>query len=89
MLIDHLTVECLVVWPQNKIEAAVDFVLMETSLLYLQCNDAFLVLISRNLHKRSSEVSIKTRSTPASLSFRSQTTEHTSVKWSILKKMDF
>ena len=32
---------------------------------------------------KSSEVSIKTRSTPASLSFKGQVTRHTTVKWSI------
>ena len=36
-----------------------------------------------NLHDKSSEVSIKTRSTPASLSFNGQATKHTTVKWSI------
>ena len=41
------------------------------------------MLISRNLHNRSSEISIKTRSTPASLSFNGQATKHTTVKWSI------
>ena len=39
--------------------------------------------ISRNLHKKRSEVSIKTRSTPASLSFKGQATKHTTVKWPI------
>ena len=39
--------------------------------------------ISRNLHMKSSEGSIKTRSTPASLSFKGQATKHTTVKWSI------
>ena len=42
------------------------------------------MLISRNLHVKSSEVSIKTRSTPASLSFNGQATKHTTVKWSIV-----
>ena len=37
-------------------------------------NDAFLILIDRNLHKKSSEVSTK-RSTPASLSFKGQATK--------------
>ena len=46
-------------------------------------NDAVLMLISRNLHNKSSEVSIKTRSTPASLSFNGEATKHTTVKWSI------
>ena len=42
------------------------------------------MLISRNLHKKSCEVSIKARSTPASLSFKGQVTKHTTVKWSII-----
>ena len=46
-------------------------------------NDAVLMLISRNLCNKSSKVSIKTRSTPASLSFKGQATKHTTVKWSI------
>ena len=33
---------------------------------------------------KSSEVSIETRSTPASLSFKGQATKHTTVKWSIV-----
>ena len=41
------------------------------------------MLISSNLHIKRSEVSIKTRSTPASLSFKDQATKHTTVKWSI------
>ena len=43
------------------------------------------MLISRNLHKKSSEVSIKAKSTPESLSFKGQETKHTTVKWSIGK----
>ena len=42
--------------------------------------DAVLMLISRNLHKKSSEVSIKTGSTSASLPFKGQATKHTTVK---------
>ena len=41
------------------------------------------MLISKNLHKKSSEVSIKTKSTPASLSFTGQVTKHITVKWII------
>ena len=41
------------------------------------------MLISSNLHKKSSEVSIKTRSTPASLSFKGQASKDATVKWSI------
>ena len=45
-------------------------------------NDAVLMVIISNLHNKSSEVSIKTRSTPASLSLKRQATKRTSVKWS-------
>ena len=40
------------------------------------------MLISTNLHKKSSQVSIKTRSSPDSFSFKGQATKHTTVKWS-------
>ena len=46
-------------------------------------NDDVPMLISGNVHMKSSEVSIKTRSTPASLSFNGQATKHTTVKWPI------
>ena len=46
-------------------------------------NDVVVMLISRNLHKKSSEVSIKAKSTPDSLSFKGQETKDTTVKWSI------
>ena len=41
-----------------------------------------------NLHMKSSEVSIKTSTTPASLSFKGQVTRHTTVKWSIIGKKE-
>ena len=41
-----------------------------------------LMIISRNLHKKSSEVFIKTKSTPAALSLKGKETKHTTVKWS-------
>ena len=47
------------------------------------------MLVSKNLHKKSREVSFKARSTPASLSFKDQATKHTTVKWSIVKVFDF
>ena len=75
---------CLVAWPLNESEAGGDLVLVETSLCFSHINDAVLMLISRNLHMKSCEVSIKTRSTPASLSFKGQATKHTTVKRSIL-----
>ena len=59
-------------------EAGVDLVLIET---FPYVNDAILMLISRYLHKKSSEVSIKTRSIPASISFKGKVTKHTTVKW--------
>ena len=78
-VIDHFTVACLVACPLNESEAGDDLFLIETSPLV---NDAILILISSNLHK-SREVSIKTRSTPDSFSFKGQATKHTVVKWSI------
>ena len=39
-------------------------------------NDAVLVPVSRNLRKKSSEVSIKIGSTPATFSFKGQATKH-------------
>ena len=70
---------CLLTWPLNESEAGVDHVMIQTALP----NDVVVMLISKNLHKKSSEISIKTRSTPASLSFIGQVTKHTTVKWTI------
>ena len=55
------------------------------------CNDqdAVIMLISRNLHKKRSEVSIKTGSTPASLSFRGQATKHTTVQCKMVHSCSF
>ena len=47
------------------------------------------MLISSNLHKKSSEVSIKTRSPRASFSFKGQATQHTTVQWSITSSIVF
>ena len=41
------------------------------------------MLISSNLHNKGSEVSIETRLTPASYSYKGQATKYTTVKWSI------
>ena len=49
-------------------------------------NDVVVVIISKNLHKKGNEVSIKTKSTPASLSLTGQVTKHTTVKWTIIAK---
>ena len=50
-------------------------------------NEAVLMLISSNLHRQSSEFSIKTKSPQASLSFKGQTTMHTTLKRSIAPKI--
>ena len=82
-LIAHFAVVCLVAWPLNESEASVDFVSIET-LLLSSVNDTVLMLIARNLHKKSIHISIKTRSTPALLLFKGQATKHTFVKWPIV-----
>ena len=51
--IHHFTVACLVAWPLNESEAGDDIVLIETFLLFY-VNDIVLMLISTNLHKKSS-----------------------------------
>ena len=55
-------------WPLNEIEAGGDLVWIETS-RFSYVNDAVLVLIGKNLHQKSSEVSMKTKSPPTSFSF--------------------
>ena len=42
------------------------------------------MLTSLHLHEKSSEVCIKARSPPASLTFLGQVTKHTTVKWAII-----
>jgi len=80
---DHFTVVGLVAWPLNESETGVDFVFTETSLLFL-CK---LLLISMKTasftHNKSSEVSIKTRSPPASLPSKGQAT----IKYQIVRIM--
>ena len=84
LIIDHFTVVSLVTWPWIVSEAGVDLVLIETSLLFI-CKSccSYANYRSFHLHKKSSEVSIKTRVNP-SLAFNpSQDTKHTTVKWPI------
>ena len=64
-IIDHFKVVCLVSWPLNESEAGV-----EKPTCFSCVNDAVLMLIGRNLHRKSREVSIKTRSMSASLSLK-------------------
>ena len=64
---------CLDAWPWNESEAEVDLVLL----------DAAIMLISRNLQKKRSEVSIKRRSTPAAFPFKGQANKNKNAKWCI------
>ena len=64
---------CLDAWPLNESEAEVDLVLL----------DAAIMLISRNLKKKRSEVSIKRRSTPSAFPFKGQATKDKNAKWCI------
>ena len=82
LLIDHFTVVCLVPWPLNESEAGVDLVLIETSLLFI-CKFPLISMRTASLTWESREVSIKTRSPPASLSFKGQATKQETVKCSI------
>jgi len=70
---------CLVARPLNESEAGGPLALTETS-AFLCHNDTVLMLFSRNLLKKSSEVSVKTRSPQASPSLKSQATKHTTEK---------
>jgi len=78
--IDHFTVVCSVTWPLDGSEAGVDLVLISLLLLCkTSCSNANQV----HLHYKSSEVCIKTRSTPASQQSKGQVPEQTTVKCSI------
>ena len=46
--IDHFAVVCLVAWPLNESEAAVDLVLIETSLLFI-CKFLLITLRTASL----------------------------------------
>ena len=75
-LIDHFTDVCWVAWSWKETES-------EKPTCFSYANEAVLTLISRNLQRKSKGVSITTRSSPASLSFKDQATKHTTVKWFI------
>ena len=64
----------LVTWPLHETEAGVDHVMISDLPAFL-VYDFVLTLIAWNLHEESSEVSFKTRSNPASLSFIGQVTK--------------
>ena len=75
---------CLVAWSLNESEAGVDLVLIETLLLFI-CTFLLISMRTASLTciEKSREVSIKTRSPPASLSFKGQATKQETVKWYI------
>ena len=76
------TVMCSVTSPLGRSEAGVDLVLIQTALLS-RVNHV-VILTSLHLHEKDREVCIKTRSPPASLLFKGQVTQHTTVKWSVV-----
>ena len=69
--IEHVKIVCLVAWPLN--ESGVHIVWWKPP-CFSYVNDGILTLICRILKKKSSEVFIKTRSTPESISFKRQAT---------------
>ena len=71
-----VTVVCLVAWPLNEGEASVDHVLIEPLLPFCK-----FLLISMRTASLTSRL-IKTRSTPASVSFKGLATQHTTAKLS-------
>ena len=84
--INLFAVACLVTWPFNESEAGVDLVVIQTN-IFSYANGVVVILISKNVHKKSREVSIKAKSTPASPSFIGQVTKHITVKWTFETKV--
>ena len=86
----HFTVVCLVPWPLNRSEAGGDLVLLQT--LFFICKwscsraEHGIAWEYHDLHMKSRKVCKKTRLPPASLLFKGQGTEHTTVKWSIVSE---
>ena len=70
------------IWPLNDSEAGEDLVLIQTSLL-LWCKSSCSYANYLAFEWKSREVRSKAMSTPASLAFKGQITEHTTVKWPI------
>ena len=73
----HFTVVCFVTWPwmQGRLKL--------TLFCLSHVNANSLAKDQLDLYNKSSEVCIKTRSSPGSLPFRGQVTKLTTVKWSI------
>ena len=69
----YLAVACLVTWPLNQHVAGGALFWLKLP-CFSYASDAVLMLISSNLHKKSSEVPIETRSPPAPFSFKDRAT---------------
>ena len=88
----HFKVVCSVPWPLNGSEAGRDLVLLQTFSFFM-CKSWYshankpvnmIIYIWKTLKKDCN----KTRSPSASLPFKDQGSEHTTVKWPITKTMD-
>ena len=80
-LVDHFTVVCVVAWPEMKVRLELNFVFIYRNLLAFMSMMLFSCLLV-GIYMKCSEVSIKIRSTPVSLSFKGQAAKCTMVKWS-------
>ena len=69
-------------WPLNRSEARGDIVLLQNLVFHMQMImfTGLLALECQDLLVKSRKVCNKTRSPPASLKFKGQGTEHTTVK---------
>ena len=67
-------------WPLKSSEAGGGLALIQTSASVMYV--AYIAQEQLDLHNKSSEVFIKTRSPPALLPFRGQVAEQITVKWS-------
>ena len=66
----------------NASEAGGEFAFIQTSLLS-SCKCQLVSTRTSDLHIKNGKIRIKTRSPPASLTFKGQVTEQTTVKWCI------
>ena len=76
--LDHFTVFCIETRPLNSSAAGDDLLLTQTS-PFLLCKSICFNANYVHLHDRNREVSIKARSSPASLPFKDQVHEQTTV----------
>ena len=77
---------CLIAWPLNESETEVNLVLIRNlTAFFFPTNNKTMRTAKK--YKKSREVFTKTRSTPASRSFKGQAIKHTTVKWSVVPKL--